>query len=59
MFLGTSTRIFEADIEITFSRAMKADWVIWYAETKRPTKVKMIFKAKYGKNMVAPLGGSI
>ena len=44
---------------MTFSKAMKADCIIWYAETKSPTKVKRMFRAKYGKNMVAPQDGSI
>ena len=53
MFLRAGMRIFGVDIKMTFSNAMKADCIICYAGTKSPTKVKRIFKAKYGKNMIA------
>ena len=58
MFLVPGIRNFEADIKMTFSSSMEAECIIWYTETKSPTKVNRMFKEKYGKNMVALHDGS-
>ena len=59
MFHGAGKRIFEVGIKMTFSKAMKADCIIWYGEFKSPIRVKKMLKAKNLKNKVAPLDGSI
>ena len=46
IFVGAGIRIFEAHIKMPSSNAMKADCIIWHAETKSPTKVKRMFRAK-------------
>ena len=37
-----------------FSKRMETECVLWYAESRSPTKVKRKFRAKYGRNAVAP-----
>ena len=39
-----------------FSDGVKSDCVLWYAETKSPTKVQRIFREKYGRNERTPQG---
>lgn len=39
---------------MSFSTDMKSNCVIWYTETKSPTKVQSLFRSKYGRNEPAP-----
>ena len=42
-----------------FSDKVKSDCILWYAETKSPTKVQRLFKNKYGRNSCTPQGREI
>lgn len=42
-----------------FSDGVKSDCVLWYAETKSPTKVQRLYRAKYGRNERTPQGRAI
>ena len=37
-----------------FSNSVKIECVLWYSDSKSPTKVRRKFKAKYGRNKKAP-----
>ena len=42
-----------------YSSAEKTDCILWYAETKSPTKVQRMFRTKYGRNAKTPATSQI